>query len=80
MGGANMMFAVRHPERSEESPSLNKDANIMFASVQGSFRNVVSDYSFHLVAFFSFFGSVSFSFTRNKRERNEHGKELLYKF
>ena len=48
------------------------DANIMFAA--GRFGNVVSDDSFHLNAFFSFFGCVSFSFTRNKRERNELNK------
>ena len=44
---------------------------------KGSFRNVVSDNSFLLVAFFSFFGSVSFSFTRNKRERNEQQTSCL---
>ena len=31
-------------------------------------------------AFFSFFGSVSFSFTRNKRERNEHIKIILARY
>ena len=51
------------------------DANIMFAA--GRFGNVVSDHSFHLDAFFSFFGCVSFSFTRNKRERNEHERSKL---
>ena len=41
----------------------------------GRFGNVVSDDSFHSDAFFSFFGCVSFSFTRNKRERNELNKK-----
>ena len=42
---------------------------------EGRFGNVVSDDSFHLNAFFSFFGYLSFSFTRNKRERKELNKK-----
>ena len=33
-----------------------------------------------LSASFSFFGSVSFSFNRNKRERNEHIKNILARY
>ncbi len=47
----------------------------MFAT--GKFGNVVSDHSFHSDAFFSFSCAVSFSFTRNKRERNEHERKFI---
>ena len=46
--------------------------NIIRRIIQGRFGNVVSDNSYYLVAFFSF------SFTRNKRERNE-GTEFILK-
>ena len=44
MGGANMMFAVRHPERSEESPSLNKEVNMMFCIRTNIEMNMVKNF------------------------------------
>ena len=56
-----------------EGGGKGEGTDMMFTA--GRFGNVVSDDSFLSVAFFSFFGCVSFSFTRNKRERNELNKK-----
>ena len=58
---------------SDRDSETSSEWHLLYHAMQikGRFGNVVSDDSFHLVAFFSFFACVSFSFTRNKRERNE---------